>query len=139
MSNNPREFPKLDPRSCCRVCWVRPSPRNCHCFSSRDGHKQAVRKIPCSCIHHMVLTSIPHRLPILTDADIVMTKLDSTLFPGISSSIEVHDGFAGTHERFGHCILSTYQSVPEHLMFLDLRQVCSQPFRPRCRETTRHT
>ena len=34
-------------------------------------------------------------LPILTDADIIMTTLDSDLFPGISSDIEVHSGFAG--------------------------------------------
>lgn len=33
-------------------------------------------------------------LPILTDADIIMTTLDSDLFPGLSSDIEVHSGFA---------------------------------------------
>src|ERR1700721_2571853 len=29
----------------------------------------------------------------VTDADIFLTNLDSTLFPGIDSSIEVHSGF----------------------------------------------
>ncbi|KAF9236095.1 Alpha/Beta hydrolase protein [Melanogaster broomeanus] len=33
-------------------------------------------------------------LPVVTDADFFLTSLDSTLFPGISSSIEVHSGFA---------------------------------------------
>lgn len=33
-------------------------------------------------------------LPLVTDADIEKTTLDSTLFPGISSDIEVHKGFA---------------------------------------------
>lgn len=34
-------------------------------------------------------------LPLIEDADIEKENLDSTLFPGIDSSIEVHSGFAG--------------------------------------------
>jgi len=33
-------------------------------------------------------------LPVVTDGDFFLKKLDSTLFPGISSHIEVHSGFA---------------------------------------------
>ncbi|KAF7977985.1 hypothetical protein HWV62_1821 [Athelia sp. TMB] len=32
-------------------------------------------------------------LPDLTDVDYFLTTLDTTLFPGVSSSIEVHNGF----------------------------------------------
>lgn len=35
----------------------------------------------------------------LTDLDIPLTNLDSTLFPGLSSSIKVHSGFAAEHAK----------------------------------------
>ncbi|PSS31115.1 hypothetical protein PHLCEN_2v2339 [Hermanssonia centrifuga] len=38
-------------------------------------------------------TNTSELLPLLTDGDIVLGNLDSTLFPGISSSIGVHEGF----------------------------------------------
>ena len=38
-------------------------------------------------------------LPIITDGDIIRESLDPTLFPGISSSIGVHSGFAGSQAR----------------------------------------
>ncbi len=38
-------------------------------------------------------------LPLLEDADIILSNLDATLFPGISSSVEVHSGFAGGQAR----------------------------------------
>ena len=39
-------------------------------------------------------------LPILTDADIIFTTLDSDLFPGLSSDIEVHSGFADAQAKY---------------------------------------
>ena len=41
-----------------------------------------------------------HSLSLLTDAEILMGKLDSSLFPGLSSSIEVHDGFKGAQSEY---------------------------------------
>ena len=42
----------------------------------------------------------------LTDADIIRGKLDSTLFPGISSSITVHEGFRNEQKKYDTpCIL----------------------------------
>ena len=41
-----------------------------------------------------------HSMPLLTDADIVQESLNSTLFPGISSDIEVHSGFKGAQEKY---------------------------------------
>ena len=35
----------------------------------------------------------------LVDADFFLEKPDATLFPGLSSDIEVHNGFAGSHSR----------------------------------------
>jgi hypothetical protein len=35
----------------------------------------------------------------IQDADIVMSNLDSILFPGISSSIEVHSGFKAAQAK----------------------------------------
>ena len=42
----------------------------------------------------------PLSMPILTDANIILRKFDSTLFPGISSDVKVHDGFADSQARF---------------------------------------
>ncbi|KAG6810178.1 hypothetical protein H0H92_012969 [Tricholoma furcatifolium] len=61
----------------------------------------AIRElIPQNCQFKSVLISlhIVNACPItseadLTDVEVVMSSLDSTLFPGLSSSIEVHDGF----------------------------------------------
>jgi len=41
-------------------------------------------------------------IPILTNVDIVFDNLDSSLFPGVSSSVKVHRGFSAAQER---CVL----------------------------------
>lgn len=48
---------------------------------------------------------------ILVDADIIKTSLDQTLFPGISSSIEVHQGFAESHSRSALDILAAVEAT----------------------------
>lgn len=42
----------------------------------------------------------------LTDVDIFMGNLDSTLFPGVSSSVQVHEGFRNEHAKTALQILS---------------------------------
>jgi len=42
----------------------------------------------------------------LTDVDILMANPDPTLFPGLSSSIEVHQGFADEHAKTATTILA---------------------------------
>lgn len=39
-------------------------------------------------------------LAVLTDASIPKKTLDATLFPGISSSVEVHEGFANEQAKY---------------------------------------
>jgi len=41
----------------------------------------------------------------LTDINILKTKLDSSMFPGISSNVEVHDGFAKEHKKTASQVL----------------------------------
>ncbi|KAF8161184.1 alpha/beta-hydrolase [Crassisporium funariophilum] len=41
----------------------------------------------------------------LTDVDILMGSLDSTLFPGVASSVQVHEGFRDEHEQTAATIL----------------------------------
>jgi len=36
-----------------------------------------------------------------TDANAFLSSLDPTLFPGISSSVECHDGFANEQAKYG--------------------------------------
>lgn len=50
-------------------------------------------------------------LPLLTDADIEKTTLDSSLFPGISSSIEVHAGFADAQANAATDVLAAVQAA----------------------------
>ena len=56
-------------------------------------------------------------LPIITDGDIIRESLDPTLFPGISSSIGVHSGFAGSQARLvGRS--SRPENIEAHIMML---------------------
>ncbi|KAK7686333.1 hypothetical protein QCA50_010557 [Cerrena zonata] len=50
-------------------------------------------------------------LPVLTDASIATVRLDSTLFPGVSSSVLVHSGFAGSQSRSASDVLAAVQTA----------------------------
>ncbi|KIM90201.1 hypothetical protein PILCRDRAFT_175031 [Piloderma croceum F 1598] len=50
-------------------------------------------------------------LPLIEDADIVMSNLDPTLFPGISSSIEVHSGFKAAQANTATAVLAAVESA----------------------------
>lgn len=39
-------------------------------------------------------------VPILTSLDVVMTNLDSDLFPGMGDDLMVHSGFADEHAKY---------------------------------------
>ena len=78
-----------------RVRRVVPITRNRCCCA--PGHEYVVH-VRC---HLAPITSSPHPLmhiwisiSVLEDLDIIRQKLDSTLFPGISSDITVHSGFS---------------------------------------------
>ena len=47
----------------------------------------------------------------MTDVNIVMKSLDTTLFPGVSSSVQVHGGFADEHARTAPTIVTHVQSL----------------------------
>lgn len=50
-------------------------------------------------------------LPLLTDIDIIQEPLDSSLFPGIGSSVKVHSGFRGAQSRPARAVLSAVQTA----------------------------
>jgi hypothetical protein len=50
-------------------------------------------------------------LPIIEDIDIVKTTLSSSLFPGVSSSVEAHSGFADQQADTATTILANVQSA----------------------------
>ncbi|KAF9224206.1 alpha/beta-hydrolase [Gyrodon lividus] len=52
-----------------------------------------------------------HIFPLVTDADFFLTNLDSTLFPGLSSSIEVHSGFKDAQAKTATEVLSAVQTA----------------------------
>lgn len=45
----------------------------------------------------------------LTDTDFFLTSLDSSLFPGVSSSVEVHNGFASEQAKTASAVLAAVQ------------------------------
>ncbi|KAE9411361.1 alpha/beta-hydrolase [Gymnopus androsaceus JB14] len=47
----------------------------------------------------------------LTDVGVLLVGLNSTLFPGVSSSAEVHDGFRDEHEKTATSILAEVQTL----------------------------
>ncbi|KAN0088317.1 Alpha/Beta hydrolase fold [Tylopilus felleus] len=56
-------------------------------------------------------TNTSQILALLTDGDIFMGGLDSSLFPGISSGIEVHSGFRNDQSQTASVILSAVQTA----------------------------
>ncbi|KAF8075191.1 lipase [Lyophyllum atratum] len=50
-------------------------------------------------------------MPIVTDGNFFLTNLDSSLFPGISSSIEVHNGFGDAQAKSATAVLAAVQTA----------------------------
>ncbi|KZT69281.1 lipase [Daedalea quercina L-15889] len=50
-------------------------------------------------------------LPLITDGDAVLGNLNSTLFPGVSSDVEVHQGFADAQASTASDVLSAVQTT----------------------------
>ncbi|KAF8806809.1 alpha/beta-hydrolase [Phlegmacium glaucopus] len=50
-------------------------------------------------------------VPLVTDATFVLENLNPTLFPGLSKSIKVHDGFAAEHAKTAASILASVQTA----------------------------
>ena len=59
--------------------------------------------LECQCIPNTVFQQKAHKImcseALATDADILLESLDATLFPGVSSSIEAHSGFANEQAK----------------------------------------
>lgn len=49
--------------------------------------------------------------PLVTDANFFLTTFDSTLFPGISSSIKVHDGFHDAQAKAAPAVLAAVKTA----------------------------
>ncbi|EGO01496.1 hypothetical protein SERLA73DRAFT_85185 [Serpula lacrymans var. lacrymans S7.3] len=56
-------------------------------------------------------TNTSEILPLVTDGDFFLTNLDTTLFPGISSDIEVHDGFKNEQASTATDVLAAVESA----------------------------
>lgn len=56
-------------------------------------------------------TDVSEILPLLTDLDLVLTNLDSSLFPGIPSDIEVHNGFMSAQASTATQVLTAVQTT----------------------------
>ncbi|KAI0732123.1 Alpha/Beta hydrolase protein [Fomitopsis betulina] len=50
-------------------------------------------------------------LPLVTDADAILGNLDSTLFPGLSTDIEAHKGFAAAQAKTATDVLAAVQTT----------------------------
>ena len=54
------------------------------------------------------MVMLHNSLALLTDVDLILGGLDSSLFPGLSSDIEVHSGFRNDQSQYVHLVLSLY-------------------------------
>jgi predicted lipase len=52
-----------------------------------------------------------HSIPVLTNANILRDPLDPSLFPGISSDITVHSGFADAHAGAAPAVLAAVKKA----------------------------
>lgn len=50
-------------------------------------------------------------VPLLTDGDFFLDDLDSTLFPGLPSTLQAHNGFLATHSRSAPSVLAAVQKA----------------------------
>ncbi|KIK57088.1 hypothetical protein GYMLUDRAFT_46709 [Collybiopsis luxurians FD-317 M1] len=50
-------------------------------------------------------------LPLITDGDFFLESLSSSLFPGVSSSVEAHSGFAGAQANTATAVLAAVQKT----------------------------
>ncbi|KAH6915724.1 lipase [Coprinopsis sp. MPI-PUGE-AT-0042] len=49
-------------------------------------------------------------IPVLTNANFILKPLSSSLFPGVSSSVQTHDGFGDAHARSANAVLSAVRT-----------------------------
>jgi len=49
-------------------------------------------------------------IPLLTDGDLILTPLDQTLFPGVPTDLESHDGFQAAHARFVFSVIAAVRN-----------------------------
>ena len=71
-----------------------------HCGTPGNGPVEDVSENSAcyNCTPKYILPA--HSVPLVTDADFELQNLNSTLFPGIASSIMVHSGFADEHAKW---------------------------------------
>ncbi|KAH6915706.1 lipase [Coprinopsis sp. MPI-PUGE-AT-0042] len=50
-------------------------------------------------------------LPLITDANFFLKSLSTSLFPGVSSGVKAHDGFADAHARSANAVLSAVRTT----------------------------
>jgi hypothetical protein len=56
-------------------------------------------------------TDVDAIIPLITDADFELEVLDSSLFPGVSSSVEAHSGFANEQAKTASTILAAVETA----------------------------
>ncbi|KAH9933627.1 lipase [Epithele typhae] len=71
------------------------------------GYDTALQEVIVA--HQGTLTSAI--LPLLEDLFIAQSNLDSSIFPGVKSSVKVHSGFKNSHARSAHDVLAAVKSA----------------------------
>lgn len=92
------------------LCWIFTLVELCYCVASghrsdpvvscRQNESNKLQKVYILC-----------RLSVLTDVNIHMSSLSTALFPGVSSSIRVHEGFRDQHAKTASKILAEVKNL----------------------------
>lgn len=78
------------------VCWILPSNQLGGCCKPRHGPKQVV----CTILFSLAGFGLIYpSVPLLIDGDFALDSFDSTLFPGLPSTLKAHGGFLDAQNR----------------------------------------
>ncbi len=95
-----------------RLCRIFTLSTKYHCGSWRYRSYSAVSDQHCIFeLFYWQKSVLYASLSDLTDIDILMGNLSPTLFPGVSSSVQVHEGFRDEHALTATTILTEVQKL----------------------------
>ena len=123
-----------------RVCRVLPIAEHRHRRPPGYRHQQIVSRPSSTFLRYRPLISRVREAD-LTDADFFLEPLDSSLFPNIPSSVEVHNGFASDQARYTTrpSLLALFRIPTKHSQDRDYDPLLRQAGTLRARRVIRHS
>ena len=97
----------IEPINDARLCWI----LACQVRGGGGSPRHKPKEDVCPTFEITLPYRVLHRLAVLTDLDFNFMTLDPTLFPNITSDIEVHEGFVIEHLKTANQILAEVERL----------------------------